>query len=363
MFQDNQKVGWKMGSTLQIHLPLGQTIIVMLLLLVASELIFRLPVVEEILPIPSFGGSNPFLDEKIILFNKRAEVQLPLTCVFIGSSRIHNGFDPAIQAQSFAANAGYAQDCFNFGIPGFRPTSLATLSNFLIQECHPRTLLVGIDNFALTLPPVTDDINIDWVRYHLNQFSASGFIIENFHVYRYYLKGMNWNQYDRIFLQKAHATLGADEFHDGFAQAQLGIRAGMDLEQPPDIYDPTTMAMQNFQIMPEQIAALNNLAALNANGTQVIVVLTPWHPSFALHLPHGETDLNQATTLIKKLFSEKGVPVWDSQTDVSIPTDGWFDRSHLNAVGTAAFSAWVGNKLSEFEKHEASPIGGNSCHL
>jgi hypothetical protein len=329
---------------LQIKLPMGQTFVLAILILMTvwgvSEAAVRIFLIGTGSPAPHIGSLNAELDIKLSMLDALEEQKGQIDCIFLGSSQLDTGVDPEVFSRQFEENVGFEPVCFNFSLATLTASPAGVFAEILIRRYQPVLLIYGTSarDYSTNFGEWSRDLLQDpWVRYSLGEFDIRGWLIENSYAFRIpvFLKQQLSPDY-RTFLQELSANL--TEF--GAAQ----------------VYS-TNLSITKENFIPEYVRSsqdmegLETLLALNGDATQVIVIEVPVHDTF---LPHYlEADEEKYTTEflipISELVQLRGVPFWASgdQMQELIPDEGWNDTRHLNVQGAKIFSAWLADRLAE----------------
>jgi hypothetical protein len=121
-------------------------------------------------------------------------------------------------------------------------------------------------------------------------------------------------------------------------------------------HDTTTRAFTRQQLLgdwtldPEQVSALDELVtALQAEGTDVTLVLLPVTGDYRDLHPRGAADLDEFRTAVHAVGRSTGAPLVDllDERPAGLTDDGAFaDTHHLNGVGQQWFSTTLPARLS-----------------
>jgi hypothetical protein len=336
----------KRPATLQISFPLGQTLALALLILAlmsaALEIAARLPQVESRVP-TAIGSGHPELDTKFGDLDYLHDKYGRIDCLFIGSSVVNTGIDPATVEQVFQQQTGIPITCYNFGINGVTAANTATLAGLLIDRYHPHLLVYGftlrafgtyVDHDARRL------MNTPWIAYQLGDFDLKGWLIDHSAAFRRYLAARDWPEYGW------QHPIGDRGDPTGFMPYTFQV-ATFDL--PPELAD--------FTFSDQQLAGLDQILALR-DRTQLIVLEVPAPPTTRDTFKGGPDGHRAAIQQIAAVAEAKGVSVWLTSDRDLIPANGWIgDVEHLNRRGAAFFSQWLGAQLADaFANGEIRPV-------
>jgi hypothetical protein len=274
----------------------------------------------------------------------------------VGSSIVDVGFDAKVFENVYQEIAGWEIRCFNFGIDASSAVSSAALVKILVEDYHPRLLLLGTDPRDYAVPSTDRDpaaiLDSTWIQYRLGDFSLDGWLQDYSYLHRYR------QHFSRLFRFEFEGTL--------WLETQLNFpilpnghtpisAVNLDVGLPPDplntSYEVTyyNRIYSNYQMLDENLIALEDILKYNGTETRVIVVEMPVSDGLYYFFGNGEADYEKFVTYVSELTSLRQVPFWRTEPLDSIPDDGWSDYSHLNVTGAEVFSAWLGEQVGEAE--------------
>jgi hypothetical protein len=354
-------------STLLVALPIGQTFalaaIILLLLMGALELVFRVPAVESRLPAPDTGSNFTTLDVKLDLLDKQA-AKGQLDCVFIGSSVVNRGFSPQEIEDAYAAQTGATLHCFNFGLGWTTASGAAVLAHYVIDTYHPRLVIYGVTPRDFSPGAVgrgftTENLrSVAWIRYTLGTVDLQGWLLHHSAAYRYRSSLSQW------LLPDSEDEEGRWEKEDLLAASQgqtilppaTDPLADIQRKNPDKRY---LFYFADYVPLPGELAGLRDLVALNhPPDEQVIVVEVPLHP--VLIADYMGLDAYRAwVSTVDTIARADGVTFWPTYDLALIPANDWQDPQHLNKDGADVFSRWFGDRLGAAVKAgDLAPLGG-----
>ncbi len=336
---------------LRSYWPLGQTLLLAGAILpgcwLGAELLTRSTWLRPYLPVPSRGGVYKYLDIKYASLQAFAEHN-SVDCVLIGSSLVGMGIDPALVQQGYRSQTNANLSCFNLGLDAVVADHLGEVAQIAVDEYHPHVVVYGLmarDFSAVSgrgnFINMNDVAASDWARYRLGHFSWQGWFIDNSTAYRYYLGYLrSINPEDQSL-----AYYISDLQPDGY-----GGKSGVS----PDFINagPVTPASYgnifiNFKLSPESLQGLRQLMALRQRGVEVVLVEMPFNPRFSAAFEHGLADNDWFEDQIAQESQKQGAPFWPTAIQPNIPSDGWYNFTHLNTVGAAILSRWLGQQLGQ----------------
>jgi len=273
------------------------------------------------------------------------------------------GFAPDIFQDAYYEIAGKSIRCFNFGIDASSAFSTAALLQILMEDYHPRLLIVGTDPRDYAIPSTERGpaviLDTSWVKYRLGSFSLEGWLLDHSYLYRYR------QHLSRIIHLNFENTLWS-ETHLNFPILPNGstpiTKISPYINEPPDPQDPSyevtyyTEIYSSYQLLDENLGALEDIMEYSKSGTQVIVVEMPVSDGLYYFFGNGEADYEMYVNRVSELADLHHVPFWRTEPLDSIPDNGWSDYSHLNVTGAEIFSTWLGEQVGmlEIQKGAAS---------
>jgi hypothetical protein len=340
----------------------------LLLYLLATEAVVRLGQGWLPLGAPSLGSDHPQFEQQWFRLQEYTAQRGGVDCLFLGDSTVMTNFAPGPFAEAYRQETGQTLDCFNFGVGAITAVGFAALSQLLVQEYAPRLLLVGVQALSFTVPAEEQggaDLAVNaWVRYKLGDFSPEGWLYEHSHLYRHLgnfgqLASFTINQQE--VMRSAAGEVGGAQ--DGFFPM---VGPGpFDVSQPPDpamdhpYLEHYFAVMGGFQLLPENLAALERIMALNSPTTQVVVVEVPVPETFYPLFGNGVQDYERFVEVMEWETAVAHIPFW-RMTDLSqLPGPLWFNYNHLNADGAPIFSRWIAYELAQLPTSQRQPAANN----
>ena len=356
-FGHNQIRGLGRQGTLCLQRPFGQiltlTFIILLLLAGAAEFIARTDTFHALLIEPTMGSRHYQLGRKLVRLDALIKHEGPIDCLIIGSSMVDVGFDPQAFQEGYKQASGQDIRCFNFGIDASTAASAAAIAQMLVEDYQPRLLIYGTDARDYAVSPEDKEpaviLESDWIQYRLGQFSLNGWLIEHsyFRRYRDHLFRLSRFQLESL---RSHATTDFGIMPDGFTPL---AKVSTYINDPPDLQDDSFEVRYNhkifssYEMLAENLDALEKIMAHNQPGTQLIVTEMPVADGLFYFFGSGKDDYQRFVAQVDKLAKAHQVPFWQTDALEMIPDNGWFDYSHLNTIGAAIFSHWLGQQVGE----------------
>ena len=354
-------------STLQLTMPFGKTLTFTVVFLIlfgsAAESVARLDVFQARLTPPTLGSRHSQLGYKLTLLNADIRNKGPVDCIMVGSSTVDVGFDPEVFQHAYYTVTGHEIHCFNFGIDSSSAASSAALVKILIEDYHPRLLILGTDPRDYAIPSMERGpaviLDTPWVKYRLGSFSLEGWLLDHSYLFRYR------QHLSRLMRFNFEGTLWSD------TQLKLPIlptgytpisTMSTYINNPPDPLDTSyevtyyKSIYSSYHVLDENIAAMEAILDYNRSETQVIIVEMPVSDGLYYFFGDGEADYDRFVSRISESASLHQVSFWRTEPLDSIPDDGWSDYSHLNTTGAEIFSTWLGGQVGEAEAHGSLEI-------
>jgi hypothetical protein len=343
-------------------------LVFLLLYPLVAEAVIRLADGRLPLGTPRLGSGHPQFEQQWFRFQAYAAEHGGVDCLFLGDSTVMTNFAPSPFAEAYRQEIGEELDCCNFGVEAVTAVGFAALSQLIVQEHTPRLLLVAVQALSFTVPEEEQgsaDLAANaWVRYKLGHFSPEGWLYEHSRLYRYL----------GILSQLATFTVNQQEVMQSATGEVGGVQDGFfpmvgpdpfDVSQPPDpamdhpYLEHYFAVMGGFQLLPENLAALERIMALNSPTTQVVVVEMPVPETFYPLFGNGVQDYERFVEVMEWETAVAHIPFW-RMTDLSqLPGPLWFNYNHLNADGAPIFSRWIAYELAQLPTSQRQPAANN----
>lgn len=327
----------------QIRRPIEPVIIgaalTLLVLAAALELLARNDQVTAGLFPPSING-DPGIATRLETLDRMIARSGPPDCFFVGNSMVHHDINPPLVDDAYKAAAHQPLKCFNFGLRASNALGALRMASYLVRQYHPRLLVYG----AGFRDFIDDDHNLDipWMRFQDGEWSPEGWLETNSYAYRYAVtyRAVLREGRQGVTMQAVRENLStAEGFREGKQSADLSV---VDRAEWKD-YIHWSKA---FALNPDLLAAFDNLLALQASGTRVIVLEMPFAPGIYDRLPSGMQTHNTFAAAVSARAARHGVAFWPTLGVVALPDDDWSDPFHLDTAGAGVFSKFVGERLA-----------------
>lgn len=352
------------SATLQIRTTsvktVWLTVLLFILLTAVAEWVARSESFQVPLTPPRMGSRHYQLGHKLALLNVLARKTGRVDCIMLGSSMVDTGFDPAAFETGYKEMTGQDIHCFNFGIDASSAASTAALVRIVVEDYHPRLLIIGTDprDYAVARedPDPVVVLNTPWVAYRQGDFSLEGWLLENSYLYRYrqHLGRLARFQFEGTLW--SNTKLNYEIQPNGFTP--LG-KVSTYINDPPNPGDDSfevTYYMRiysSYRMLHENLEGLESIMDHNESGIPVILVEMPVADGLYYFFGNRESDYNRFLIRVGELATLHHVPFWQTEPLDFIPDNGWVDYSHLNKTGAEIFSTWLGQQVGRAE-HEGS---------
>ena len=330
------------SRTLQIKIPIGQTLLLSVLILVlmvgAAEAVARyLNSTGSGLPSPSWGLYHYMIELKLHRLDKLIAGRGEADVIFLGSSMVNRGINPKVFDEEFQRLTGKTVNSFNVGIPGIKSKDAYLLSKILVDRYKPKLIVYGasLRDFDGQNEP-TDIPENPWIRYKTVGFNLDGWLRDHLLSYQYYLIYRNWMKEDFETQLKARRYYDRRLTPKGYARWDSVMGEG----GPAWEEDAKTHFAHYFFDQP-YLEALHQMLDQQDHTTAFLVVEMPVESSFSLLYPRQQEDQDYFIQQMGAASQEHGTLFWPTTNLVPIPEDGWYSKNHMNSTGATAFSRWL----------------------
>ncbi|MFO7679731.1 MAG: hypothetical protein R6X34_06740 [Chloroflexota bacterium] len=329
----------------------------LLLYLLAAEAVVRWGTGRLPMGAPSLGGEHTQFEQQWFRLQEYAVQRGGVECLFLGDSTVMTDFAPGPFTEAYRQETGEVVDCFNFGVGAVTAVGFAALSELLVQEYRPRLLLVGVQALSFTVPEAEQgsaDLAANaWVRYKLGNFNLEGWLYEHSYLYRHLgalgqLATFNVNPQE--VMQSATGEVGGvqDGFYPMVGPGPFDVAEVPDLAVDHPYLEHYFAVMGGFQMLPENLAALERIMALDSPATQVIVVEMPVPETFYAFFANGSRDYEAFVAEVAGETAVNHIPFWRITDPSQLPASLWFNYNHLTADGAPIFSRWLGETMAKW---------------
>ena len=342
------------AARLAISFPIGRRfawgLVWLITLAGLAEAIVRMPAVARRLPAPSYGAANRQFELQLARLRAFVTQHGQPDCLFVGNSQVLRGINPLEFADGYHTVTGVELHCFSFGLRGMDPSVSYDVVRVLLQEVSPAVLIVGTDIPSYSTSRAEGIRGgrlgtMDWLRYRLGDANAYGWLIDHLAAVRAYLPFRFWFLPDFARQQAEAERFDTQVTLEGFGHLnQVSDLVG----GPPTVDDPQVDffdILREYELDPKQLTALDGLLTLREQ-TGVIIVEMPLHPTFLTFFGNGVADFDRGLEAVRAHIAPTGVELVETTKLDFIPDEGWASRNHLNQVGAAVLSRWLGEELA-----------------
>jgi hypothetical protein len=276
--------------------------------------------------------------------------------LFLGSSLVANGFDPALAEREIHKPTGATVTAASFPMIGaFVELYYLFLKNVVTPAKAPRVIVYGIWDTELLASPVGRDYPYvelllrpdDFPRYSgsTGREQARFLLEQALPLYR-----------DRRLIRRAAAIVfdPYDPVHADWAAGKDTWRGGYiaipATERAPDpeaARQSFLSVTRDFRLNPAQIERYDAFLRLaRKRGIQVVLVNMPVSLGHRRSWARAE-DMQAYLWAVRGLAARHGVPLVDAYEDAEglIPARGFYDSVHLNCDGAAALTRAVSRRV------------------
>ena len=344
--------GWS-GKTLLL------TIISATLFFGILEIVARLDAFQAQLTTPPMGSGHYQLGQKLAYLDREIQKNGRMDCIMIGSSMVDVGFDPRAFASGYREIKGQDIRCFNFGIDSSSAASTRAIARVMLEDYHPRLLIIGTDARDYVVPPDALEIAVlvdtPWIKYRLGNLSLDGWLLDISYFYRYrqHLNRLLRFNYEGTLLEASHQNESL--LPNGYTPLEM---VSPEVNQPPDPNNDSyevqyySRIFSSYQMIDTNLDALEQTLASNKSEVQILVVEMPVSDGYYYFFGNGKKDQRQFVDAINRLAARYQIPFWQTGSMDLISNDEWADYSHLNRRGAEHFSAWLGSQVAQAEIHK-----------
>jgi hypothetical protein len=302
------------------------------------------------------GSSHYQLGHKLALLDEMVRKNGSVECIMLGSSIVDGGFDPVVFQNSYQEVTGRDIFCFNFGIDASSAASTAAIARILVEDYEPHLLIFGTDarDYAVASDDPDSAVLLDtpWIRHRLGSFSPEGWLLDNSHFYRYRQHLSRLARFNFEGTLWSETELNFEILANGFTplnKVSTYVHMAPDLEEDSFEIQYNTRIFSSYQMLDENLDALERITSYNQPGTRVIVVEMPVTDQLYYFFGNGEEDYKRFVFEVKDMIDRRNVLFLQTMPGVTIPYDGWADYSHLNSMGAKVFSFWLGQQVGSME--------------
>jgi hypothetical protein len=341
--------GWS-GKTLLL------TLLSAILFFGVLEIVARMDAFQAQLTTPPMGSGHYQLGQKLAYLDREVQKNGRIDCIVIGSSMVDVGFDPEAFARGYREIKGQDIRCFNFGIDSSSAASTHAIARIMLEDYHPRLLIIGTDARDYVVPQDASEIAVlmdtPWIKYRLGDFSLEGWLMDISYFYRYR------QHLNRLLRFNYGGTLLNASYHNesllpnGYTPLEM---VSADVNNPPDPNNDSyevqyySRIFASYQMIDTNLDALEQTLASNKSDVQILVLEMPVSDGYYYFFGNGKNDQRQFVDAISTLAARYQVPFWQTGSMDLILDNEWADYGHVNRKGAEHFSSWLGSQVAQAE--------------
>ena len=313
------------------------------------ELAARTTWAQTTFPYRSVGNFDYQFEIKWFRLQDYARQNGGVDVILLGSSLVNTGIEPYIMERYNFEQTGKKLRIFNFGVEGLTVTPNSLIARLLIRKYHPALLIYVTemrDYMASTgLEYQVPFLSSPWIRYQEGNPNVIGWLIDHSKALQYFLPYRNWMRADFPQTYFSLTSRSQKTSPDGY-EPELVWGNNVDLYPNPSNPDDANyfILYGNFQISPARLESLQKILALKQEGTRIVVVEMPVHPTFYVFVG-GETVHQQFQQTIASVVRSDGGTFIPAEA-CDIPVKGRANRWHLNYMGAPVFSRCLGERIA-----------------
>lgn len=308
-------------------------------LLGGAEIASRCAAVRATLHAPSVGSPSRRFELQLDSLRRYA-ASAPPDCIVLGNSSALMGIDPDALNAGYRMRTGNGLRCFNFGVAGLTASAAAAVAPILIDSHHPWLLLYVVS--PRDLGESVDGpllANMSWVQYRHGKFSLTGWLTEHSAAFRYWLLYRQW--LDPLRWPAAASPPGTTP------AGYFPIETRLPLS--PELWTFTQRSYAGIASQPlsqRELDGFTRVLEFAGKGTQIVVIEAPMHPRLGRWAHNSSRFHDEAIAGMRRAARQQRITFWHAPVWRIIPSDGWADFFHLNPLGAARFSDWLGGRIA-----------------
>ncbi|MFO7679732.1 MAG: hypothetical protein R6X34_06745 [Chloroflexota bacterium] len=336
-------------KTLHLKRPFGRTILLALfflaLMFLALELLLRAaPAQPYLIGLnPSLGGRHLQMEEQLARLDRYANEVGQVDCIFLGSSLVWMGFNPATFEDAFFTETGQKIRCFNLGIVTLPVVAASDLAELVIDKYQPWLLMYGTSARAYAIGPNAEDntviLDTPWLQHQLGRRTLWTWLMSNSYALRYMRELSGLIRFDETAW--THLRNDEDITRGFFPRTEVVNEehlkaAAMDAAQ----------WLQPYEVLQVNLDSLATIANQDRDASQIIVVEMPVREDYFNNFTNGEADYARFVNLVSETLTAEQA-LFIRAVPGLIPEVGWWDRSHMNESGANLYSEWLAGRIAD----------------
>jgi hypothetical protein len=341
--------------TLRLELPCGHTmglaLILFSLLVALGEVLVRAHVFRAHVVADNRGGRHGQFELQLGRLETVVARDGPIDCIFLGNSMVWHSLDPEAFAQSYRRQTGQDIHCFNFGVDGLPTVAAGALASVLASEYQPALLIYGTTARDYAVGKESEDntvlLEMSWLRYRLGQFSVRGWFYDHSRLYQYWgtLGHLLRLEKRSLLLTGYYASLKDNYGFYGHEGVGTVVSTSLDAQSEDRQIQGYFDLLSEYEMLPENLAGLEQVMVQNNGDVQVLVVEMPLQPTYLHFFGKGQQDYQRFIDTVAEMATSRAVPFWRTTQLDLIPGEGWYDYIYPNTEGAWIFSAWLGEQV------------------
>ncbi len=303
-------------------------------------------------PLEVYGTGNKFLEQRLNYIEEFHEKNGPVRYIFVGNSKVGQGVDTELVSSAYQEETGTPLSCVNFGFGGNTSELLPLVFRILKEDYKPDCFFLEL--FGPYQTRTFPHEESKWLQYRDGHFNISGWMIDNFHFMRVFLRF-------RLWMEKP----GEDYLLKSIIRDQGRVRdVGLSEERKQELLEKELVAREEVQPTredPEEKSEL--LLAEEQFFPQVIdqvgaEKLVFFELPVSFRITRSMDNYNYRLERSEKMSADYGIQLVRMPDPRELPLESWMkDGVHMEREGIKAFSFWLGKVLAEME--QSSP--GTNC--
>jgi len=336
-------------------------------LIICLEIMARLTAPHTALPPMSFGADYRRFEVQIARLDTYSQEYGTIDCIFIGSSLVEKGIQPAIFSQQYQNAFGESVNCFNMGLGSITMSTIGAIVPALINRYNPKIIIVGTqaraynEDYLLTITnnpthQAEHDLPTNfWVQHQAGNHNWQGVLWDHLYLYRFYLT------FGAAFGAGYGGTTLQQEIHiteDGY-QDLIGNNTDVTIAVNRNTPQDRDIGLLNFfadySISENDLNAIYDLGHIDS--TEIIIIEMPIHTSYTDFFIDGLDGYQTFINTLTEATQTTKIPLWRTTPffNRTIPDEFWFDRYHLNEDGSPILTAWIANQVIHAIKNGKLP--------
>ncbi len=308
--------------------------------LILTELIIRIPGLDDNLPPPSPSISFPYTEYEIKF--KRYFKNSSSNCLLIGSSVVNTDVDPVILEEKINPNLTRPLSCLNLGLSGSVFEVTESILKTLVTWNKPEIVFIGVSpydfdgNFIKTRPLT----KIPTFSYNNGNPTFIGWLFNRFR-FPWYFVSLS-NQSNPIYREQVF-------FWENLVDSK-GMRRSYDIGEI--VIRSWSVKHREYSANPVDLAAFDALLDyLHSENIDIVVFEIPTNSKYIPFYLRGGEGVYKRTFLepVTKILEKYDIEMIYTEHDLLSPENlnNWHDQTHLNAFGAEEFTIYLTDKIDE----------------